>query len=674
MSRRPSLDAHGTHLSPFDPGDPVLPDVAGSSRFGDDSWDLNALRRNNSEGSLTINLTSLADPADRLLVREVLMAALNPDHEGLSQLRWRPPARRIRPLGSLFWQLRGLLTELAELGVRLPQASQRQASRLLDNWVKRGLAPSTIQARVATLRLLRTLDPVLTGGGLSFDPWPGRSSSEIAGFVPLSSNKTAPIPWELWSSLIAGAWLIVDRYGGDIIEANRRKVELASMPRSGPVNDAEALFTNWLTAGGLIPLHTGFEHRGSPSARGEVNQTLLAKMAGIHPNCLRPSHRIYKPAIGTAVRLAAQDPATTILGGVLEPSTTTPSGALWAGEIGLGEAEYLTSVLRAACYVVIAALTGMRDSEIQGLRRDSRCTRDGLPALRSVQYKGIDVTPGEARSWWAPPPVMAAVEVLAELSPHRTHLFARSAKSEFSDYAPARDIPRLLGFLSADPRQRPGRGAELGHERRMLVASFDRRGFGRPIVEISQRSLRQSFSIWAARHPEAELGLGIQLGHASLRQTFGYATDRSEAAVRLLDDRRGAALEARTRDLLAGPLAGPAGKELSTLAEVLGEDEHEALVRAVGERLYVGLANDCVRNDARAACGPGIPQLHNHNCATLRCGNCLIGPVHAPIWREHAGQIDRAIVATTQPVLRERLIAERRNVSRVLADLDEGEH
>jgi hypothetical protein len=323
--------------------------------------------------------------------------------------------------------------------------------------------------------------------------------------------------------------------------------------------------------------------------------------------------------------------------------------------------------------VIIAALTGMRDSEIQSLERNSICERDGIPALRSTQFKGIDNTAGLQRAWWAPAPAIKAAQVLADLSLHPKFLFARRATGEFSDYAPNRDIPRLLGFLSADPDARPGRGAELGHERRMLVASFDRLGQGKPVVEINQRSLRQSFSIWAARHPEAELGLGIQLGHASLRQTFGYATDRTEAAVRLIDDKRGAALQERARDLLAGPLAGPAGHEFSALAQVLSNEEHESLVKAVGERLYIGLANDCVRNDARAACGPGIPQLHNHNCATTGCSNCLIGPVHAPIWRDQADHLDRTISTITQPDLRERLLIERHNIGRVLSELDERE-
>jgi len=659
--------------SPFDPLEPVLPELPESCRFGDDSWDLNALRRTNSEGSLTLGLTSIANAADQLLIREVIMAVLNPEHPSLVDLRWRPPARRIRSIGGLYWRLRALLDELAELGATLPGADHRHVLRLLDKWTHAGLSPATVRSRISTLRLMRTLDPILTGGGLTFDPWPGRSSATIVGPAMTASNSTAPIPWELWSSLVAGAWLIVDRYSSDILSAHNRRQELSSMPSSGAVRNAEAHFGDWLAAGGRIPLHTGFEHRGVAGVRGDVNMNLMARLVGIHPNCLRPKHRIFNPGIAAAVAQAANEPGAVRLGGVIEPTATTPDGAVWASEIGLGESEYLSSVLRAACYVVIAALTGMRDSEIQGLQRDSICQRDGIPALRSVQFKGIDSQDGENRSWWAPAPAMRAATVLTRLSPHPTFLFARSATGPFSSYAPARDIPRLLGFLSSAPEQRPGRGVELGHQRLQLVASFDRSGQGRATVEINQRSLRQSFSIWAARHPEAELGLGIQLGHASLRQTFGYATDRTEAAVRLVDDRRGAALEARSRDLLSGPLAGPAGEELAGLVEVLNGEEYGALVEAVGERLYVGLANDCVRNDARAACGPGIPQLHNHNCAATRCPNCLIGPVHAPIWRRHATHLDQAISDTSQPLLRERLITERRDIGRVLADLDERE-
>jgi hypothetical protein len=649
----------------------VLADVVPSPCFGDDAWDLNALRRNNSEGALTIDFSSLP-LAHSELVREVLMAVLNPDHPNVKMLRWKPPGRRISVIGRLFWTLLSLLKELDSFGVGINKTTQQHLARMLDSWVGKGLAPPSIRKRVGILRLLRTLDPILTNGGLTFEPWPGRASIQVAREQPTSSNRTAPIPWDLWSSLVAGAWLVIDRYSTDIAAAHIRQRELAVIPGNGPVRDATERFSTWLQNGGRIPLHTGFAHRGGGS-RGEVNRTLLTRLVGIHPNCIQPRHRIYKPDIEALISHATQSQLTTAFGGVLIPTTMSPAGEPWASEIGSGEAEYLISVLRAACYVIIAALTGMRDSEIQSLERNSICERDGIPALRSTQFKGIHNMAGMQRTWWAPAPAIKAAQVLADLSLHPKFLFAFRANGKFSDYAPNRDIPRLLGFLSADPDARPGRGAELGHERRMLVASFDRLGQGKPVVEINQRSLRQSFSIWAARHPEAELGLGIQLGHASLRQTFGYATDRTEAAVRLIDDKRGAALQERARDLLAGPLAGPAGHEFGALAQVLSNEEHESLVKAVGERLYIGLANDCVRNDARAKCGPGIPQLHNHNCATTGCSNCLIGPVHAPIWRDQADHLDRTISTITQPDLRERLLTERHNIGRVLSELDERE-
>ncbi len=671
MSQRQPV-AQSARPSPFGVNEPVLPDVADSPRFGDDTWNLNALRRNNAEGALTINFLSLAIP-HRQIVREVLMTLLNPDHPSLVTLRWKPPKRQIKVIGERFRELRALLAEFEGLNVQVFEAQQRHLAHMLNSWVGEGLSPGTIRKRVAALRLLHTLHPILTSGGISFEPWAGRSTKQISNEQTALSNKTAPIPWSLWSSLIAGAWLVVDRYSGDVITADTQRRELANSPRSMKMAGATERFEAWLRDGGRIPLHTGFHHRGFPATRGEVNLTLLARLAKISDNCVRQSHKNYNATIGALVADATLTSTNLVSGGVSIPAATTPTGELWAAEIGLGEAEYLASVLRAACYVIIAALTGMRDSEIQALERSSICERDGIPALRSTQFKGIDSPAGKQRTWWAPAPAIRAALVLADLSLHPTFLFARKATGEFSDYAPSRDIPRLLGFVSADPELRPGRGAELGHERCMLVTSFDRSGEGKPVVEIDQRSLRQSFSVWAAQYPEAELGLGMQLGHASLRQTFGYATDRNEAAIRLIDDARGVALEERARDLLAGPLAGPAGAELGALAQVLNAKEYEGLVKAIGERLYVGIANDCVRNDARAACGPGIPQLHNHNCATTACGNCLIGPVHAPIWRDQAQHIDRTIALTSQPQLRERLLVERHNIGRVLAALDEEE-
>jgi hypothetical protein len=194
------------------------------------------------------------------------------------------------------------------------------------------------------------------------------------------------------------------------------------------------------------------------------------------------------------------------------------------------------------------------------------------------------------------------------------------------------------------------------------------------VVEINQRSLRQSFSVWAARKAESELGLGIQLGHASLKQTFGYAVDRREAAVSLLDDERGKALNDRARSLLSQSVTGPLGENLANAIATLSTGQFENLVGSVAERLHIGVVNDCVYDPARARCGTDGPKLQTHNCAVEQCQNCLIGHTHAPIWRDQVERLDGVIAKTGNVVLRGRLIVDRRQAGRVVAALDGDDH
>ena len=77
-------------------------------------------------------------------------------------------------------------------------------------------------------------------------------------------------------------------------------------------------------------------------------------------------------------------------------------------------------------------------------------------------------------------------------------------------------------------------------------------------ANVNQVTLRRSFSVYAAQYPGAELGLGIQLGHAALRATTGYATDSQQHVARLLNwDRQVIAREQVTAIVLdAAPAAG----------------------------------------------------------------------------------------------------------------------
>src|SRR5664279_4448267 len=80
-------------------------------------------------------------------------------------------------------------------------------------------------------------------------------------------------------------------------------------------------------------------------------------------------------------------------------------------------------MLQAACYVVIAFLSGMRDGEVKHLRRG--CLRvqrdaDGRPyrwVVTSLAFKGERDPTGVQATWTVGRPVADAIEVLQRLHP-----------------------------------------------------------------------------------------------------------------------------------------------------------------------------------------------------------------------------------------------------------------
>jgi hypothetical protein len=356
------------------------------------------------------------------------------------------------------------------------------------------------------------------------------------------------------------------------------------------------------------------------------------------------------------------------LGGILTPSATVlqPDGTrtTWVSEMGLGETEYLQSVLRAACYTILASLTGMRDGELQALTRKSSTVRDGLPALDSREFKGYRSPEGFERSWWAPAAVMRSVDVLKRLSIHPVHLFARDELNA-GDYEASRDIPRLISFVNDDPSSRPGRGSGLGLD--PIVLDQD--------AAVNATTLRRSLSVYCSTKPEAEMGLGIQLGHAAIRTTTGYMVDGQEQAVRLMDETRLGIVREQAAALLHGvaPVAGFPARDILTFRAQIVEDPHRAkrLIDQLGSRLHLGVTNDCMYNPVTAACGTGGPKLGDHLCAGPDCTNALVTEVHRKMLEASVERIDGYLEGDhAHPDLVKQMRRDRANLCSLLRELD----
>lgn len=658
--------------------EPVFPGVEGGPRLGEDVWDLRAIVSAQTSPLRALYLSGI-ESSYRTVARELLLCLAQPGHPAIVEAGVVPVSGR----GSAA-SLQQVVRHLAVIGLwgvenglaHVSEWRQQDVERFLSA-VKAGafspegkpLATSTVRQYVRTLKALRHYAPVLSGGGFGFMPWGAATAATVSNSARTAENVTRPMSLSMWEPLVAGAWKVVSQFSPDIIAAIEARGSLPGNSRDASGKASWPSLQAWLDAGNTIPLHTGFGRHLTP--RGEINYTLLCRLASVNDAFLKRAHRTYTPEAVAEIQRRAQLPGGSRYGGLIEPTVTVahPDGSrtTWVSEIGLGEAEHLESVLRGACYIIIASLTGMRDSEIQALRRNCVTTVDGIKAITSVQIKGRAGDVGSVRTWWAPAPAIKAAEVLDRISPHDRYLFARSSR-DASVYNPSRDIARVIAFINADPEERVGRGSGLG------VAKIDLSSR----VPVNQTTLRRSFSVIAAHRPGAELGLGIQLGHAALRMTSGYAMDSTQQAAQLFDEERTNTMRIEAARVLrdVSPAAGIRADEVIQFRGQLAADDSRAdsIIEAFAETYQVGVFNDCMYQEERAGCGPGGPKLASQHCATSSCSNALFLTRHRPNIQAQIDNIDAWLIrGTGHPGVLEQLREERARLARILRQLNTDE-
>jgi hypothetical protein len=642
MNSSPELQLWTPRQGPFNAQDYIHDLLPNGSRFEDEVWDYRPIAHP-SDGTKKLSFRRVPKGYQET-VRSFLALRGRPSHEGVVErgvvLRGRPA-----PVGALvgvFTQLR----TLAEWGDARGLDSFRQWTQSdADGFVKDAQEgkhrPGGITVKSATLsgyttmiKRLEAYSPALPDG-LQFVPWPMRTASRVAGYVQTVENVTSPLPWATWAPLIAGSWKIVESYSEVILRAHEALRDApinATLGRGFIGQPAVSVLSDYFEHGGHVPLHTGFGKSGG-NERGTPNFSMLARLTGLSTNAFKRSHHGNAPQITRLIDDALLSGASRF-GGLILPEERESDG--WIDEIGIGEAEFLPSVLRGACYVVISGLSGMRDSEIQALEVNCLAQRDGLPVLRSVQIKGNQTSGGVRRDWWIPRAVERTIQVLERLATHSL-LFARGGRDGTRGgegaYSPSKDIGRLIAFVNSPPGDRPGRGRALGLDPMVLDSEA-----------INATSLRRSFSVFAATKPGAELGLGIQLGHMALRQTSGYMADSKSAAVSMLSDDRAAVVKDEVRRLITskGEITGEGGAQIRAIRAKVLEDptRAEALAMSAAEDYHLGIVNDCWYRRHAAACGEEGPQLASHFCAASRCANAVVHDRHAPAIKNQIVRVD----------------------------------
>ncbi|WP_152926090.1 hypothetical protein [Microbacterium sp. GCS4] len=663
--RDPTPHASRRWRPPIPPDDFIHEDLPAGSKFGDDEWDYQGIRPLGNPGRWA-RFTRIPEGYRH----DVKLYAL---------LQGRPHHPTAVVAGVMIRKKVGsmdaILSELNDLAV-VAAWGERKGLHTFGEWspglaedflddLRKGEhrengkpnAPSSVRGFVSLLKHVRNLAP-LAQHPLPFQPWPAQSAAEVAEESMDGDNKTPPLPWETWQPLMVAADTIITRLSPLIIDMQREfRAARPSDDLSRGVTRQAAIDTvrARLDDGYLIPLHTGVG-RSKQFPRGSINFSQIWRTLGVSENIRKRTSHNYTPE---AIQLIDD----AFAAGNAEFGGLMSSAGTWTGEIGLAEAEHLPGVLRAACYIMISSLSGMRDSEIQALRRDAFDISAVIPSVKSMTYKAQGVN-GKARSWWVPSVVQTAVDVLEQLS-LTERLFSRSGKTgeggEEGAYVFTRDLKRLIAFVNAAPAERVGRGEDLGFQP-ITLRSRD---------AINATSLRRTLAVYAATYPGAEIGVGIQLGKASLRATSGYVRDQKHAATQAItDERRQAIRKDLQRLLFSGePIAGPSGDYLENVRVQVIADPRRAdqIIARVAQNYTLGVVNDCAYREKTAACGPGGPKLADHVCFTTDCANAVLHGAHLPIWERQLARHDRALDA---PNLHPKLEANlRRDRAKIVAEI-----
>jgi hypothetical protein len=617
-------------------GRPLRPGTGPGPRFSDDIWDLSPACHtvNSKRGQSVLRFDRIDDPLWRMTAKEYAYARLTRPVEG-SKKRPSPQtlAREIRVLGSFFRHL-----SQHRPGLRLASITDDE---LLDGFIAGCSSSARWQAHERarhawTLTLLHRLGSQLTYDRLRHVPWRGQTARQVAGRRASDENDTPRIPPQVLGPYLRGALLYVSIAATDILAATAELSQLGAPQPEGPGKglDRLAAFIGLRRSQGRgLPATTPWTTR--PNDLG-VNLALVGRLAAIARETVK------SPAGREMIRRATAEIGTEP-GGMDTPISPDPAtGKPWRDRFCPRSLMIERTRLMLACYSVIAYLSGMRDSEVQSLRRGCYFreeSADGVITRHKVQgtvFKGRKPT-GESATWVVIEPVAAAIDILEQLT-ESDYLFAQPhvwAKEPML----GSDINNGLNSLRDRICQvRP-------HD---PVPDVD----GKP-WRFTTRQFRRTIAWHIAHQPFGVVAGKIQYKHTQVAIFEGYAgTSASGFPAEIEDERRLARLESfldRYDDFKAGAATTPRLAEQFTsirreLDDFPGRMVDPARLRAMlanaARTYYPGVLNDCYFDAATALCirhkreagKPATQPVINH-CQPALCRNSCVTDKHAPAIR-----------------------------------------
>jgi hypothetical protein len=692
----------------------TLPPGTRRPMFDDDLWDFTDVVGLPVWMPIAVRRFSFAlviNPGWRLVAKELIFAMLAPRHEAVASLprAYRAPMHLRTAIGRLGETTRFLnwltgqdVTSLGQTGTHHCEAYLFHRRYMLDEHgtVVGERSPATRRAAAQVIIDLLNYGELFTADqpdpGLR--PWGGATASAVAEMPSgRTMNKTQPLSDDVLRPALAAALYLATVIGPHAITLNQQVREAGRQrgqgepvsPSHAPVAEITRLLDRYLHGSEPLPMLPGrwVSERLAAGWKPDdpllsVGLNTLARQAGISQFNRQWLDELRDPIEAAVAAVGIQEMFAR--DGELVDRADGQGQVPWSPPLHRLQAVALVGIVRTATAALIAAVSGMRASELMELQVGCRLPpEEPLPGMARYRLvsKLIKGQPlgGTRDEWVVIEPAYQAAGLAEQL--HDT---------------PA-DGDLLFGRIAFNVRYKWFRNWVNGSSgQRLGLASI-------PDYPVTLRALRRTLAIELAYRPGGVLATKFQLKHIAAATTEGYASRPGGAQSELLaevnqheSERNLALVWEEFRNYQQGIMpAGPGARELTDLfaridakldpaetpaAKVQRSDrEILSLLTKRARVLHLGVANYCWFTDpSRALClklagTPAADKPLIGMCDSARCPQATHHPCHRPVWAQHAEQTKELLIqlGPTRKTEKARLQGDYDRANRVLARIDE---
>ena len=650
--------------------------ISSTAQFDDALWSLAPATVQAHQRGLTLNFGTVPKQYEYALKSLIYVALSGPIPVSEERMA-------LQSVASLFYDAKAFLTwldeecgytKLSSIGAGVFHAYQQHLLALHREPSRR----HTLRTAVAFFWRYRagldkrdafSLDP------RNLDDWHERRGNR-------GENKTARIPETVQTPLLVWAMRFVDDFADDIIEAIGIWVKLRNPqaqdnhPRGSSRERVRTFLMDCENQG-----------RAVPGREGKATYLAIARLMGCDPDTVR-THSDLVESAARSLGVSAYSYLDVPVKGQLDGQPWTKGISVQTDSFSL---VAVTRALQAACYIVIAFLSGMRDSEIKHIRTGSCLTerdRTGRPyrwRVSSLAFKGEQSENGVPATWVVGRSGANAIAVLERA--HRAIPFAdndlifaavpvgpgigSASRTGNSTLTSAATNSQLNHFISWVNNYCLARG------RSDAIPDVD----GSP-WRLSTRQFRRTLAWYVARRPGGSIAGAIAYRHHSVQMFEGYAGTADsgfraevEAEQAMAEGEQLLALiDEHEHEELSGPAADDAQRRLKSMGSqqlfvgTVTSDRHrfKRLLKLHGPNIHPGKYVTCVYTASRALCRPpgdSSDTPDQTSCKPLACRNVALTRSNRETWAAELEQINRDLTGppllppAIGDLLRERRIA-----------------